>query len=105
MGAKLLDIRRWGTMVIGRPSYQQGTDGRTAFQRQIGRQCKNEVVPFGEKVMYKESMKSGERKRAIESKWQFSIWLGHAPASNGCVVGTESGEVRAYTFKRLTESQ
>ena len=50
--------------------FQQGQDGRTPFQRQTGRVCRSEVVPFGERVRNRESKKSGERKNIMDIKWK-----------------------------------
>ena len=99
----MLWMARWSAMAYNR--YQQGDDGRTPFQRQTGRMCRSDVVPFGEKVLYRESKKSGEKKRIMEIKWREGIWLGHARASTEVLIGTTEGVVRAFTFKRLIESQ
>jgi hypothetical protein len=42
---------RWAAMMYSR--YKTGADGKTAYQRQKGKPCRTEVVPFGETVMYK----------------------------------------------------
>ena len=36
---------RWAAMLYSR--YKVGLDGKTAYERQKGRKCKMEVVPFG----------------------------------------------------------
>ena len=33
--------------------YQVGEDGKTAYERQRGRKCRTEVLPFGERVHYR----------------------------------------------------
>ena len=85
--------------------FQQGSDGGTAYQRQTGRVCRSEVVPFGEKVLYRQSKRPGERKEAMEVKWREGIWLGHARSSQEVLIGTEEGVVGAWTVRRLIESQ
>ena len=61
-------MARWAAMAYNR--FQQGHDGRTPFQRQTGRVCHQEVVPFGEKVLYRQSKRSGERKHIMDEKWR-----------------------------------
>ena len=48
--------------------YARGTDGKTAYQRQTGRWCKSEVVPFGEKVLFRPLKKSGGRRTSSSKK-------------------------------------
>ena len=57
-GIKLLDTDvvlqwavRWAAMVHSR--FMIGGDGKTANERQKGRKCDLEVLPFGEAVLYK----------------------------------------------------
>ena len=59
---------RWAAMLYSR--YKVGPDGKTAYERQKGRKCKMEVVPFGEKIMFKRLKTSGEKKSIMESKWE-----------------------------------
>ena len=94
---------RWAAMLHNR--YQKGEDGRTAYQRQKGRTCQIEVVPFGEKVLYKKLKKEEERKRAVESDWETGVWLGHSRASSEVLIGTKDGVVRAWAVKRLPEGE
>ena len=56
----MLWLTRWVAMSYNR--FQMGKDGKTPYQRQIGRACKAETLPFGEKVLYKRLRRSGERK-------------------------------------------
>ena len=76
---------RWVAMLYSR--YKVGPDGKTAYERQKGRKCKMEVVPFGEKIWYTELNKSGDKKMALEEAWHESVWLGHARSSNEILVG------------------
>ena len=59
---------RWAAMAYNR--YQQGHDGRTAYRRQNGRECHSEVLPFGEKVLFRQAKHTGARKNAMDSKWK-----------------------------------
>ena len=64
-------MARWAAMSYNR--FQRGADGKTAYQRQLGRACSVEVVPFGERVMYKTLKTGGKKKEASESKWSDGI--------------------------------
>ena len=50
---------RWAAMLVSR--FLVGKDGRTAYERRTGRKCNVPVVPFGEKVWYKEIRETKER--------------------------------------------
>ena len=80
--------------------YQQGHDGRTPYQRQTGRACRSEVIPFGEQVLYKQSKKSGETKNIMDVKWRDGIWLGCAMSSQAVLIGTDEGVAKAWTVRR-----
>ena len=47
---------RWAAMLHNR--YQVGEDGKTSYQRQKGRKCNIEVIPFAESVMHKKLKKT-----------------------------------------------
>ena len=57
----MLSLVRWTAMMQSR--FKIGSDGKTAYERQKGRECKQEVIPFAEKVMYKKLKDSGARKQ------------------------------------------
>ena len=80
-------MARWAAMALNR--FQQGHDGKTALQRQTGRQCNPEVVPFGEKVMHKESKNIGEKKRIVDNQSKEGVWLGHIRSSTEVLIGTK----------------
>ena len=91
---------RWAAMMYTR--FMKGSDGRTAYERQKGRRCQIEVVPFGERVMYK---RLGDKKSKLESEYEDGIWLGHSRHTNEVLVGTKSGVVRAYAVRRMPEGE
>ena len=80
-------------------------DGKTAYERQKGRKCKQEVLPFAEKVMYKKLKDSGARKQILESQWEEGLWLGHHSTSNEVLIGTRTGVVRAWAIRRKVEEE
>ena len=53
---------RWAAMLLSR--FRVGGDGKTAYQRQTGKRCVSDVVPFGETMWYRELHASGERKKS-----------------------------------------
>ena len=89
---------RWAALLVSR--FLVGKDGRTAYERRTGRKCRVPVVPFGEKVWYKEIRETKDRKDKFSSEWNEGIWLGHQRSSNETLVGTTQGVVRAYSIKR-----
>ena len=88
---------RWAAMALSR--FQVGKDHKTAYQRQTGRPCSVEVVPFGEKIWYRTAPDTGP-KRAMEPKWEEGLWLGHSRHSNEVLVGNKDGIVKAWAIRR-----
>ena len=94
-------LLRWVAMLHSR--YRQGADGKTAYERQRGRRCRMEVLPFGEKVHYRRLAEEGRNK--LDSPWEQGVWLGHARGSNEVLIGTKEGVVRAWATKRNAEAE
>ena len=88
---------RWAAVALSR--FQVGKDRRTAYQRQTGRACNVEVVPFGEKIWYRKAPTTGP-KLAMEPKWEEGLWLGHSRSSNEVLVGNRDGIVIAWDIRR-----
>ncbi len=59
-------LARWAAMLLSR--FRVGDDHLTAYERQKGKSCDLEVLPFGETVWYRTLGDSVRRKRALESK-------------------------------------
>ena len=93
---------RWAAMLHSR--FRLGTDGMTAYQRQRGRKCRMEVIPFGETVYYRK-LDENEGKNKLETKWDEGVWLGHTRGSNEFLIGTKDGVVRAWATKRRPEEE
>ena len=72
---------------------QVGQDGKTPYERQKGRKCELEVVPFGEKVLYRLPEVANDRHQALEERWAKGIWLGHARHSPEVLIAIENGIV------------
>ena len=94
---------RWAAMAYSR--FKLGEDGRTAYERQKGRRCCLEVVPFGELVRYKQLGETSQERKSLETTWFEGVWLGHARGSSEALVGTTEGVVRAWTIRRLPEAE
>ena len=84
--------------------FQTG-DVKAPYRRQKGRKCELEVVPFGEKVMYRLPEVASERHQALEERWAKGIWLGHARHSPEVLIGTAEGIVKSWAIRRLPEGQ
>ena len=93
---------RWSAMLISR--FKIGSDGKTSYERQRGRRCQIEVVPFGEMVHYRR-LSDKEPKNKLESRWEQGVWLGHARGSNEALIGTKDGVVRAWAIKRMPDGE
>ena len=94
---------RWAAMMVSR--FMVGTDGKTGYERRRGRKCTIPVIPFGEKIWYKEIRDGKDRKHKLETEEKEGIWLGQSRSSNEIIVGTREGVVRAYTVRRREEGQ
>ena len=96
-------LLRWAAMSLSR--FQVGQDGKTAYERQKGRKCELEVVPFGEKVLYRLPEVANDRHQALEERWAHGIWLGHARHSPEILIATDSGIVKSWAIRRLPVGQ
>jgi len=99
----LLWLIRWVAMAYSR--YKLGEDCKTHYERQKGRKCVLEVVPFGELVRYKKLGETSQERKSLESSWFEGVWLGHARGSSEALVGTKDGVVRAWTIRRMPEGE
>ena len=84
--------------------FRRGDDGKIAYERQKGRKCNLEVVPFGECVHYRR-LGAGDNKNKLESSWEEGVWLGHNRGSSEVLIGTPEGVVRARAVKRRPEDE
>ena len=89
---------RWAAMLLSH--FRVGEDRQTAFQRQMGKRCISDVIPFKETVWYRELHATGERKRSIATRWKIGVWLRHARNSSEVLIGNLHGVVRAWAVRR-----
>ena len=94
---------RWASMAVSR--YSPGKDGKTAYERQVGRACDIEVVPFGETVLYRMPEVAMDRHQALEERWAKGVWLSHARSTNSVLVAADEGIIKAWGIRRLQDGQ
>ena len=70
-------------------------DGRTAFVRVLGKAYTSQVLPFGERVMYKYTSVPTSN---LDQRWGHGIWVGKAPVTDEDVILTENGVLRARSL-------
>ena len=60
-------ILRWAAMSLSR--FRPGKDKKTPYERQTGRKCQIDVVPFGETVLHRMPEVARGRHEALEERW------------------------------------
>ena len=88
---------RWAAMALSR--FQVGKDHRTAHQRQTGKACNVDIVPFAEEICYRIAPTT-RPKTSMESRWEEGRWLGHTSNSNELLVGNKDGIAKAWAIRR-----
>ena len=79
--------------------FQTGpADGKTAYARQFERPHKSLVLPFAERVMWKDPTLQPAK---LKGSWGYGLWLGRSQTSNAHLIGTRVGIVVARTIRRL----
>ena len=84
-------------------SFQTGSaDGKTAYARQFERPYESLVLPFAERVMWKDPTLQLAK---LKSSWGCGLWLGRSQTSNAHLIATRVGIVVACTIRRLPTSE
>ena len=78
-----------------------GRDGKTAYERNVGRSAVPPLAQFGERVWWMPLQPSNRRLGPLDSRFEQGRYLGPTDGSNTVHVGTASGVVKARTIKRL----
>ena len=78
-----------------------GRDGKTAYERNVGRRAVPPLAQFGERVWWMPLQPSNRRQGPRDSRFEQGKYLGPLDGSNTVLVGTASGVVKARTIKRL----
>jgi hypothetical protein len=87
--------------------FQVGTDGKTAYERLVGKKYKGEVVEVGAKVLHRLPgvTKPTSQVGKLASKWETGVWLGKRWGSGEHIIGTAEGIVRSRAIKRSPKDQ
>lgn len=78
--------------------YHVGFDGKTAYERVKGKKFHQEIVEFGEKVMYRKGKSTGNK---LDCKWEEGIYLGICWRTGGAKVGRADGVLVAHALRRV----
>ena len=87
--------------------FRIGEDGLTSYKKLKGRDFKEELVEFGEKVMFRVHRKAnedggGERQAKAEPRFEEGVFIDISDSSHEKMIGTRSGGVvKTSTIKRL----
>ena len=83
--------------------FQTGSaDGKTAYARQFERPYESPVLPFAERVMWKDPTLQPAK---LRSSWGYGLCLERSQTSNAHLIGTRVGVVVARTTRRLPASE
>ena len=78
---------------------QKGLDGKTLFERLLGKRPTQEFVPFGEKVLARKI--TTDPMNRMNARYQCGIWLGMQNNSAEWFIGNVDGVFRARDIRRL----
>ena len=81
--------------------FSVGRDGKTAYERTVGRRAIPPLAQFGERVWWMPLQPSNRRLGPLDSRFEQGRYLGPMDGSNTVLVGTASGVVKARTIKRM----
>ena len=78
--------------------FQMGRDdGKTAYRRLLGKDCREEAIEFGESVLYRQSKIDTS---SLDKKWQIGIFLGRRWGTGECYIGTGEGVHKCRGIQR-----
>ena len=63
------------------------------------------MVPFGETVLYRMPEVARDRHQSLEERWEKGIRMGHARSTNSTLVATNTGVIKVWGIRRLSEGQ
>ena len=78
-----------------------GRDGKTAYERNVGRRAVLPLAQIGERVWWMPLQPSNRRLGPLRSRIEHGRYWGPMDGSNTVLVGTASGVVKPRTIKRL----
>lgn len=77
-----------------------GRDGKTAYERVMGKSGKVLGIEFGEKGLWKIRSKSS-RLQKIRPRWEYGIFVGVKPRSGELLIATTSGTNSVRSVRRI----
>ena len=80
--------------------YTLGRDGKTCYERLLGRRAATPLASFGESVWWMPLQPSGKKLSPLEARFQTGRFVGPVDGSNTAIVVTATGAVRARTIRR-----
>ena len=81
--------------------FSVGRDGKTAYERSVGRRAVPPFAQFGERIRWMPLQPSNRRLGPLDPRFEQGRYLGPMDGSNTVHVDTTSGVVKARTIKRL----
>ena len=82
----------------------KGQDGMTAYRRITGRDWNQEILEFGERVLYK-PLKDNAAANKMDERFHEGVWIGFNTHSKEHLIGTPEGVIRARTLRRRPMSE
>ena len=80
-----------------------GRDGKTAYERNVGRRAVPPLAQLGERVWWMLVQPPNRRLVLLDSLFEQGRYLGPMDGSKTVLIGTASGVVKARTIKRLND--
>ena len=94
-------VMRWliEHVVLLLNKYQVGTDGRTAYGRLHGKEVRERICEFGEKILY---FVPKQNRAPMALRWRYGVFLGRAMNADQNYIGLADGSVtQARAMVRL----
>ncbi len=91
--------------------FQVGHDGKTPWERLVGKPWSRPIIEFGEQVLGKmararQSRRPGGPKRKMMARWVEGTWVGQVPRTGEHILITKGDRaVRVRTAKRVPEDE
>ena len=83
--------------------YQKGVaDDKTPFERVKEKKYTSDLLPFGERVLYREP---GDHVAKLQEKWNDGLWLGRSSSSDEHIVATSTGIELVRSVRRVIHDQ
>ena len=84
---------------------QVGADGKTAYEMLKGKPAHLSGLEFGEKILWKSSVPTRERRKKMDSDWRHVVFLGQRSLSGEYMVGTPDGVCRPRSIHRRPQER